>query len=546
MKRPLARSLPPLGIAFALALLTYFQFPGHTWLQQDSQLYVPILEHQRDATILRNDPAAVEPHTGYTIYDETAQAFGRVTGLDFHRVLGGEQIVARALGIWGLYLVATAAGLAAAPAWLVAMAVSLGAFIRGPEVLTFEYEPTPRAVAIPLVLFAIGLAAHRRLFAAALAGACAFLFHAPAALPFWAVFALVRGPWRRRIACLVPLAAAIGILLLKAHGSNQPLFGRLTPLDEQLQHVRTAYVWISTWPARILWHYAIVTAILLAAWIRVRRALPAVFSVLLIGMAALGLLAMPVSWLLLEHWKWRIVPELQPMRWLLFTTLAMQILTVLCGAGASACQPREAPPPCWRRFAESFAWFAAAFLLPLQPVLTEGLTWRQAAVVVGLAALATAAVARKWAPVAGLAAFFAVPVLGGVVCYPHLRTPELAALSQWAHTATPRDAVFLFPDAGRSLDPGIFRSEAQRAVYVDWKSGGQMIYLPDFGFDWWVRWEQTVGAGFQPSAVARYEALGIRYVVVAPGHRLAGAAVFDNRRYVVYDTHTGTPARQSR
>src|ERR1019366_8508439 len=28
---------------------------GHTWLQQDSQIYVPILEHLRDPAVLRND-----------------------------------------------------------------------------------------------------------------------------------------------------------------------------------------------------------------------------------------------------------------------------------------------------------------------------------------------------------------------------------------------------------------------------------------------------------------------------------------------------------
>ena len=29
----------------ALTLLNYFQFPGHTYLQADTQIYVPILEH---------------------------------------------------------------------------------------------------------------------------------------------------------------------------------------------------------------------------------------------------------------------------------------------------------------------------------------------------------------------------------------------------------------------------------------------------------------------------------------------------------------------
>ena len=52
-------------------------------------------------------------------------------------------------------------------------------------------------------------------------------------------------------------------------------------------------------------------------------------------------------------------------------------------------------------------------------------------------------------------------------------TPELAQLSAWARASTPPDAVFLFPDVAHGLDPGIFRAEALRAVYVDWKSGGQ-------------------------------------------------------------------------
>jgi len=38
-----------------LALLTFFQFPGHTWLQQDTQIYTPILEHLRDPSVLDRD-----------------------------------------------------------------------------------------------------------------------------------------------------------------------------------------------------------------------------------------------------------------------------------------------------------------------------------------------------------------------------------------------------------------------------------------------------------------------------------------------------------
>jgi hypothetical protein len=53
-----------LAAAIAVAaLLTYFPFPGHTWLQQDSQIYAAILKHQRDLLILRNDILAQHPTT---------------------------------------------------------------------------------------------------------------------------------------------------------------------------------------------------------------------------------------------------------------------------------------------------------------------------------------------------------------------------------------------------------------------------------------------------------------------------------------------------
>ena len=70
--------MKPLATAaacIALALLTFFQFPGHTWLQQDTQIYVPILEHLRDPAVLRNDMLVQHPHVAFTLYDEAALAF---------------------------------------------------------------------------------------------------------------------------------------------------------------------------------------------------------------------------------------------------------------------------------------------------------------------------------------------------------------------------------------------------------------------------------------------------------------------------------------
>src|SRR2546423_1203245 len=109
----------------ALALLTFFQFPGHTWLQQDSQIYAPILEHLRDPSVLRNDILVQRPHVAFTLYDEAALALRAVTQAGFREVLAAEQIVTRSLGIWGLLMMAEALGLAWPAALLVAMICSL-------------------------------------------------------------------------------------------------------------------------------------------------------------------------------------------------------------------------------------------------------------------------------------------------------------------------------------------------------------------------------------------------------------------------------------
>ena len=175
----------------ALALLTFFGFPGHTWLQQDSQIYVPILEHLRDPAVLRNDILVQQPHVAFTLYDESAIALRAISGLGFREVLAVTQVVTRALGIWGLLLMAEAIGLGFAPALLVAGICSLGVVIAGPSVLTVEYEPTPRAFAVPLLICGVGLAARRRYWGAGIAGAVAFLYHPPTALPFWGVYCVL-------------------------------------------------------------------------------------------------------------------------------------------------------------------------------------------------------------------------------------------------------------------------------------------------------------------------------------------------------------------
>src|ERR1700753_436160 len=82
-----------------LALLTFFQFPGHTWLQQDTQIYVPILEHLRDTATLDRDLVVQYPHVSFTLYDEITLVLRKLSGLDFQYVLGAEQVLCRAIGI---------------------------------------------------------------------------------------------------------------------------------------------------------------------------------------------------------------------------------------------------------------------------------------------------------------------------------------------------------------------------------------------------------------------------------------------------------------
>jgi hypothetical protein len=513
--------------ALALALASFFLFPGHTWLQQDSQIWTAMLEHLRDPTVLRNDILVQQPHVGFTLYDEVTIALRSVTGLGFRDVLALQQIAFRALGIWGLILMATAAGLELSPAVLVAALCSLGAAIAGPAVFTVEYEPTPRAFALPLVLLAIGFTAHRRYLAAGIAAACGFLYHPPTALGVMAIFAVLtlrRRQWR----AWIPLALAVALLAFTAahqHGAaQQPFWGRIGAPQEQLQRLRASYIWISAWPLRYIVHHLLLAAALAVAWFRVRRHVPAELRAFVLGLPLLGLASMPLSWLLLEHARWVLMPQLQPMRLLLFLALMIQFLAAVAGAHAALA----------RRWWEAVAWFAVACWLPLQPVVTEPYAWRRVAVLSLVAALAAAAMRFRAAPLAGAAALVLIPFAGGVVNYRQLDTPELRELSDWAAHSTARDAVFLFPDAGRTLAPGVFRYEALRAVYVDWKGGGQVNFNRPFSEEWWRRWSASMAAGFHPSDMSQYGAAGIDYIVLQPQHRLPEPPLFADAQYLVY------------
>ncbi|MCS7315358.1 MAG: DUF6798 domain-containing protein [Bryobacterales bacterium] len=556
-----------ISIALAIAALTaasFWLFPGHTWLQADTQIYIPILERLWDPGTLARDPVAERPHVAFTVYDEVAIGLRRLTGLDFHAILTAQQLLFRALGILGIYLIATALGLSVPSALLAAAVFSLGATVVGPSVLTLEYEPVPRGFAGPLVFLALGLAGRGRELGAGVAATLAFLYHPPTAAAFWAVY-FVLALWpspppvmARRIAGLIPLALGAALLLVLSRlqpGISEPqmLFRRLDAELEALQRMRAAYNWIGLWESAWLRLHVLLWLLGLAAFWRLRRAGafrnrdPQAWPVIdlesfLIGLPLAGMLCLPLSYWLLDGMKWALIAQVQPARNLMYVMTLSSLMAV-----AAAAKAGEAG-----RWWESLLWLVPVYAIPAHTrllqfdgvALATPLGRRRALLVLAMAAVSAAALQARPMPrlakvplvsVAIAAPFFVVPWLGQVKNYPDLHHAELDELAAWARANTSPAAVFLFPDAGRELFPGIFRAKALRAVYVDWKGGGQVNFLRHFASEWWRRWTQVMEGGFRASRWPQYVASGADYLVLRrPRSQPAQTPVFANSRYVVY------------
>jgi hypothetical protein len=527
-------------IAFCTGVLLltfagYFLFPGHTYLLSDTQIYIPMFDHLRDASLFTRDIMALRPHLSYTIYDETALLLVRLTRLSFETVLQTEQILFRALGIAGLVLIALRILKDTWLAWSAAAIVTLGATLVGPAVLVFEYEPVPRGFAVCLLMFAMGLLAQGRDRAAGIVAGFALLYHPPTAAPFWIVAMLLI----RRRALLLPLLPAAAILLilakLQAGVTESPaMFRKLDWFQESLQQMRASYSFVSMWATRNFNDYAAECVVAAVAIWRLHASLTRELRALLIGLPLIGMLCVPLSWMLLEKMHWALVPQWQPARAVLFLTLIAMLVAAVCGLRAAAD----------RRWIEAVVWLAAAYFGPIKhAVIGRPWNWQMLELFGGFAIVTTVAVwlASRTRGVtlvaAGLLPFVAIPASGLVRNYRQIETPELDQVVTWARANTPVAALFLFPDAGTGLEPGIFRVRAQRALYTDWKSGGQVNYFPMFTSDWWTRWIET-NAGRWNLKADDFSALADRsidYVVLQAEHAVPDRnPVFRNERYAVY------------
>ena len=156
---------------------------------------------------------------------------------------------------------------------------------------------------------------------------------------------------RRKLIPLCVLAAA-GLVLLAAalhetsSAETRPFFTRLDPHQEELQRMRAAYNYISLWWRQRIVHYLILYAATVVAVWRLRRDMPQPLRFFSLGLPLMGLASMPVSYVLLEKLHWALIPEVQPLRALLFVTAFAMLL------GAAAAVKAVAG----RRDAEALLW----------------------------------------------------------------------------------------------------------------------------------------------------------------------------------------------
>ena len=543
------RALLLLLAVIATTWLEYQFFPGHTYLEADTQLYVPMLERLDSPGFLSRDLVATHPNVSYTIYDELTLFLHEAGHVDFQAALVGQQLVYRAAAIFGIFLLALSTGLPDLLAFAVAFLVNLGAALPGPAISVVEAEPVPHAFAFGLILLAAGLMTREKPLLAGLAAGFALVYDAPIAAAFWAI-AIVAVLFDARLRHLFrpPLTIFIVFMLLLANLAqlqpgvveSQNFLGHISEAFAALQKDRTRFVWVSLWARQELWHYAAMLVIGLWATARTWRTLNRQARWFFLALPLFGILSVPLSDLLLDHLRWSFIPQIQPARTLLYT--AVFTVTACAIAGSQALTSR--------RFREACFWFFVVCALPLNARLLDLLKlthWTVVAQFALASLLASALVVlfrilqnsrlKPLILLVPVAAIFAMPRVEFVKA-PKFDRPAVNELANWAERNTWGSSMFLFPDAGRALYPGVFRAESRRALWADWNSGCLVPYFESFAADWLSRWQDTMQDRFSPQRLQRMLSLPIDYYALRGANRLRDIKpVFQNRDFVVYDAN---------
>ncbi len=478
-------------LAFAVAAVTYVEFeifPGHTYLEGASQLYVPMLQRLDAPGYLSRDLIATHANLSYTIYDEVTLFLHEAGKLDFETALQLQQGIFRLGAVVGIYLLVSSAGFGGIWALLISALVNLGAFLPGVEAHVVNSEPIPSAFAFALSILAMGCFADGKPLLCGLAGGLAFLYDPVIGAVLWIV-ALIAFATDRRLRRLLRPALTIFVvfILLLANlaqlqpgiADSEPLFSRIPRDITAILQARTPFAWVPLWGGHEIWIYLFILICGLWAVARTWPVLNRQLRWLLVLASLLGLLSVPASAFFLSRFGWWLIPRLQPARWLLFT-----VALSLAACGIAAIQALRLG-----RKAETCAWFC--FIL-------------------------------------------GVLVISRVAAPPRQLIPHRDAvvnLARWAESNTWGSSMFLFPDAGRDLYPGVFRAESRRALWVDWMSGAQADYSGVVARTWNERWHEN------NRDLESLLAVPIDYYVLKRSNHLSGVKpVFENQEFLVYDS----------
>lgn len=521
---------------FGAAWLEFTVFPGHSYLEGTTQILLPVVERADAPGLLSRDLVATNGSLALTAYDEATLLLHQAGRLPLRRALVAQQIVFRVAALFGLFMLARAAGLDYLFAFIIAALIELGAAVAGPNVFLNEREPLPGAFAFSLVLLAMGLLSRQAPLLAGFAGGLALLYDPILAAPFWAVLLVAfvfDREMRRVVRPMLPVFLIFVLLLanlaqLQPGTAAEPLLTRVPAHLAVFQRTYAPELYVSVWrKGEVTQLLALVTLGLWAAF-RCRLLLSGCFRWLVLGTALCGVISIPLSYVLLdvEHLAW--VARLS-LRVLLFSAAAPALLFALAGMKAM----RE------RSIWEAMGWFFLLFSLPLNRSVFDFSSFTKMALALAFAAFLTGLLLR-FAQGSLRFVTLTAPVLAAWMLW-HMQerkviNPPTAALASWADASTWGSSIFLFADAGRAAYPSVFRVQSRHGLWVDWPTARGVVYSDAAAARWEERWRDTMASGFSADGIEGMLTLPIDYYVVRSQHRLMGARqAFSTRDFVVYD-----------
>lgn len=545
--------LPAIPGLLAILVAGFLIYPGRHFLTSDTQIWTVMMEHTLHPEYLGKDLLAQYPHIGLSFYDEIVNGLRSLTGLSMEQVMVGHQVFFRGILLGAIYFLGFALCQSRILALWMAASLQMIYFIAGPTVCVIEVEPVPRAYSLALGMLAVALVANGRKWGAAWALGAAMMFQAVMVYPMllcmaaWTLFSQSEGGIMGRLRYWLPvvgIAVAVFALSIVSQGGSGGMFTTVPEWLRDVQRMRASYNWVSLWPHSLLGVHVVLGVAAGLSYLRLRDNANDGLRWFVWGIPVVALCSIPVAWMMMERLHLMIAAQTQPAR-ALAAMYALGVVALFSAGVIASRTGRWVECGCWLLcgYAMVFLDRTVIFsqrLVAGQPIDAQWL-W--------VPALAVAAIGLLWLRPhkPALAAVFFVALMAAPFAIYRLqfhadvmaqdaRTPEVMELAAWAERNTSRDDVFLFPGFERSTQPGVFRSVARRALYVDWKAGGQVNFDIEFARIWWARWNDAGKGKFNPRRAAHFETLGIGYLVTPPAALEGLSPLYANDRFVVYRT----------